>query len=197
MLSASPTPSTLAPVNGKVAKSGIGDVDLLMRYNWFVLDGYAFSSELLFGLPTGSDSDPNGLWLGDGEFNAAFRLSAGKSFHPQSYFITADIAYNVRAQDFSDELLYNLELGYGFFENRLLLILLLSGKESTSTVPSRNVTAAALGFSTNNQEYTAIIPKLLYKFDGGLGISASFGTASHGRNIGGGFVFAGGVFYAW
>jgi len=196
-LSATPSQLALSPVATKVTNSGIGDIDLLLRYNWFVVEGYAFSSEILFGLPTGSDNDPNGLWLGDGEFNTAFRLSVGKSFHPQSYFISADLAYNIRGGEFSDEVWYNIEFGYGFFEHRLLLILLLSGKESASTVPSRNITAASLGFSTNNQEYTAIIPKLLFKIDDRLGVSASFGTATHGRNIAGGFVFAGGIFYSF
>ena len=196
-LSATPSQLALSPVATKVTNSGIGDIDLLLRYTWFVVDGQAFSSEVLFALPIGDDTDPNGLWIGDGEFNTAFRLSVGKSFHPEPYFITADVAYNIRGKDFSDEVLYNIELGYGFLENRLLLILLLSGKESASTVPSRNVTAAALGFSTNNQEYTAIIPKVLYKLNEQFGISASFATATHGRNIAGGFVFAGGVFYAF
>jgi len=196
-LTATPSQLALSPIATKVTNSGIGDVDLLLRYNWFVVDGHAFSSEVLLSIPVGDDTDPNGLWIGDGEFNTAFRLSVGKSFYPEPYFITADAAYNIRGKDFSDEVLYNIEFGYGFLENRLHLILLLSGKESASTVPSRNVTAGALGFSTNNQEYTAIIPKILYKWNERFGISASFATATHGRNIAGGFVFAGGVFYGF
>jgi hypothetical protein len=91
--------------------------------------------------------------------------------------------------------IYNLELGYGLFESRLYIILLLSGKESTSSVPTKAAAALVYGLSNNNQEYTAIVPKLLYKHTDQLGASISFATATHGRNIAGGFVLAGGVFY--
>jgi len=194
-LSVSPLQSALAPLTSKLTNSGLGDIDLMARYNFLTGDGYAVSCGLRFGIPSGDSKKANGLILGDGEFNVAPILLLGRSFYPQPAYITADVAFNFRGNGFSNELLYNVEFGYGLFESRLYVILLLSGKESTSSVPSRFAAAALYGLSTNNQEYTAIVPKLLYKASDHLGISVSFATATHGRNIAGGFVFAGGVFH--
>ena len=194
-LSVAPLQSTLAPVTSRLINSGLGDIDVMARYNLLTENGYAVSSGLRFGIPSGDSKKANGLILGDGEFNVAPVLLLGRSFYPEPAYITADVAFNFRGSAFSNELLYNVELGYGLFESRLYVILLLSGKESTSSVPSKFVAASAYGLSTNNQEYTAIAPKLLYKFSDHLGVSISFATATHGRNIAGGFVFAGGVFH--
>ncbi len=194
-LSVSPMQSAFAPVTSKRTNSGLGDIDMTARYSLFLDNGYAASFGLRFGLPSGDSKNADGLILGDGEFNVAPVLLFGKSFYPLPAYIAADVAYNVRGSGFSNELLYNVELGYGFFKSRLYFILLLSGKESTSSIPSTPVAASAYGLSTNNQEYTAIVPKLLYKTSEHFGISISFATATHGRNIAGGFVFAGGVFY--
>ena len=195
MLSVSPTDPASAPVASKTSSSGIGDIDVVARYNVFVEQGYAAAIGVLFGVPSGNSKKSDGLILGDGEFNIAPRLLFGHSFYPIPAFITADFAYNFRGSGFSNEFLYNLEFGYGLMENSLYLILLLSGKESTSSVPSSATAASAFGLSTNNQEYTAIVPKALYRFSPEWGVSVSFATATHGRNIAGGFVFAGGVFY--
>lgn len=194
-LSVSPVQSAFAPVASRLTNSGLGDIDVTVRYNLFVDNGLAGSGGVRLGIPTGDSKNANGLILGDGEFNIAPVLLFGKSFHPHPAYIAADIAFNVRGSGFSNELLYNVELGYGFFESRLYFILLLSGKESTSSVPSKPAAASVFGLSTNNQEFTAIVPKLLYKASEHLGISISFATATHGRNIAGGFVFAGGVFH--
>jgi Putative MetA-pathway of phenol degradation len=195
MLSVKPTDLALAPLSSKTTRSGIGDIDITARYNLFVEQGYAASVGLLFGIPSGDTKNMNGLILGDGEFNVAPRLLVGHSFHPIPAFISADFAYNFRGSGFSNEFLYSLEFGYGLMENSLYVILLLSGKESTSSVPSAATAPSAFGLSTNNQEYTAIVPKLLYRFSPEWGASLSFATATHGRNIAGGFVFAGAVFY--
>jgi hypothetical protein len=178
----------------KVTNSGIGDIDVAVRRNWINKNGYAFSTEVQLGLPTGDQVDANGLVLGDGESNVAVRILGGRSFYPSPLYVTVDVAYNFRAKGFSDDVFYNAEIGYGFVENRLLVMVLLSGRESTSTKPTPMNAATELGLLTFNQEYTAIIPKVLYKFDEGWGISASYATAVHGRNVAGGAVLAGGVF---
>ena len=185
------------------SKSGISDVDLSMRYNWFRGNGFAISNEILLGFPSGKSSDASGLLLGDGEFNVLLKLLAGRSFHPLPLYVSADIGYNIRSEGnsdivanrgHSDDVLYNLEAGYGFLESRLFLILLLSGKESTSSVPSQSSSAGVFGLQTNNQEYTAWIGKVLYKFDPMFGCAVSYATATHGRNIAGGAVLAGSIF---
>lgn len=185
------------------SNSGISDVDLSMRYNWFRDDGLVISNEVLLGFPSGKSNDASGLLLGDGEFNVLLKILAGRSFHPAPLYLSADIGYNIRSEGssdlaayrgHSDDVLYNLEAGYGFLESRLYLIFLLSGKESTSKIPSQPGSAGRFGLQTNNQEYTAWIGKVLYKFDPMFGCAVSYATATHGRNIAGGAVLAGSIF---
>ena len=183
------------PNQVKLTNSGVGDIDIAIRGNLINKNGYALSTEVQLGLPTGDKNDPNGLVLGDGEFNVAARILGGRSFYPSPLYVTVDVAYNFRSKGFSDDVFYNAEIGYGFAENRLFLIVLFSGRESTSTNPTPMNAATGLGLLTFNQEFTAIIPKALYKFDERWGVSASYATAVHGRNVAGGSVLAGGVFY--
>jgi hypothetical protein len=197
-LSAEPKPAT----SPQRTNSGIGDIDLALRYSFLNRDGNALAGQLVFGIPVGDHKDPNGLYLGDGEFNVVARILFGRSFHPTPMYLAADVGFQYRTQEFSHDVLVNLEAGYAFADNRLYLILLISGRESLSNKPTlgpsaaaRDAVASGLGLLTNNQEYWAINPKLLYKFSNNLGIVASWATAVHGRNVAGGFVFAGGVFY--
>ncbi len=194
-LSAVPLSSTPVPVTSNLSNSGLADIDVMARYSLLAKDGYAVACGLRIGIPSGDSEEANGLVLGDGEFNIAPVLLCGRSFYPLPMYVTGDVAFNFRGNGFSNELLYNVELGYGFFDSRLYIILLLSGKESTSSVPTVFVPASVYGLSTNNQEFTALIPKVLYKFSDHLGCSVSFATATHGRNIAGGFVYAAGMFY--
>jgi len=194
-LSVSPLPSAPAPETSRLTNSGLGDIDLMARYHLLTENGYAASCGLRFGIPSGDSKNPNGLILGDGEFNVAPVILFGKSFFPLPAYLTVDAAINLRGSGFSNELLYHVEFGYGLFESRVYAILLLSGKEATSSIPSTSVEASVYGRSTNNQEYTAIVPKLLCKVSDHSGVAISFATATHGRNIAGGFVFAGAVFH--
>ncbi len=194
-ISVSPQPTLFAPSTTKLSNSGIGDIDVAARYSLWSQDGYILSGGVRVGIPAGDVKDRNGLVLGDGEYNAAPMVLFGKSFYPEPAYITADVGFNFRGKSFSNELLYNIEAGYGFLDSRLFLILLISGKESTSSVPTKYYAATAYGLWNNNQEYTAIAPKVLYKVSEHTGISLSFTTAVHGRNIAGGFVFAAGVFH--
>ena len=195
-LSVTPTTDPAGTTRQKAHNSGPGDCDLTFRYRWLASAGYVASAEVIAGLPTGTIDRQDGLILGDGEYNIALGMLVGKSLHPTPSYLSASAYYNVRGTAFSDELSYTIEFGYGLFGSRLYAILQLYGKESTSTVPTRTGEAAAgLGLSSNNQEFTAIIPKLFFKASERTGISVSFATATHGRNVAGGFVLAGGLLY--
>jgi hypothetical protein len=181
---------------------GIGDIELALRHSWLNKGGNAFSTAIEVGIPSGQHNDPQGLYLGDGEVNVTARLLYGHSWYPLPLYCSADAAIDFRTNDFANDFFYNLEAGYGFMENRLYVILRVSGRESTSSKPTirstssaSDIAAAGLGLLTNNQEYAAIIPKVLYRFHKHWGAIGSWGTAIHGRNVAGGFVFAGGIFY--
>ncbi len=177
--------------------SGIGDLSLSFRYNVSQGGGYAVSGLALLGIPTGDSKDARGLLLGDGEFNAGVGLSVGKSFYPIPLYVNAELLYDFRAGDFSNDIFYGFEVGYGLLSDRLYVILLLSGRESTSTKPTMPTPAARFGLHTNNQEFTSIVPKLFLKLGDGWSASLAYFTATHGRNVAGGAVLSAGVSYEY
>ncbi len=184
------------------SNSGVGDVDLGLKYGLVNRGGFVLSGEALFSLPVGSTKNPDGLRLGDGEFNTTLRLLAGTSFYPVPAYLSADLGFNFRSNNFSHDVPFGIEAGYAFLDARLYIILLISGKESLSNKPTlganssrAEMNAAALGLYGNNLEFLAIIPKLLFKINQQWTITASYATAAHGRNVAGGVVFAGGVLY--
>ena len=179
----------------EVSASGIGDLVATAQMELLRQGGSVLSAGLLFGFPTGDTTNTDGLWLGDGEFNVAPRILYGLSLYPLPMYLSADLGYNIRGQGYSDEIFGALEAGYGLFESRLYAIVQLSVQKSTNTEPSRDIPAARLGFYNNNREFVAITPKILYKFESGLGVVLSYATATSGRNVAGGAVLAGSVFY--
>jgi hypothetical protein len=187
---------------GKISNSGLGDLDISLRRSWYCEDGFTFAGELLLGLPIGSRKDANGLYLGDGEFNVNPRFLAGKSFYPIPLYLTAELGFNYRAQGFSHDVPFGLEIGYGILEKKLYVILQILGRESLSNQPTlpttpsvSDIAASTIGAFGNNMEFLAIIPKIYFKATENVGISFSYATAAHGRNVAGGVVLAGGVIY--
>lgn len=187
---------------GKVSTSGIGDIDVMIRKTLHQSSGVILAGEILFGIPSGSRSNASGLFLGDGEFNVTPRFLFGTSFHPAPAYFTADIGFNFRTNDFSHDIPYGIEAGYGFLDGKLYAILQISGRESLSNKPTLKSNASAAeaaasgaGLHGNNLEFLAIVPKLYYKATDSIGISVSYATAAHGRNVAGGAVLAGGILY--
>ena len=189
------TASVVPPVPSDVSASGIGDLVATAQFAILNHGASVLSAGFLVGFPTGDTTSTDGLWLGDGEFNVAPRLLYGLSLYPVPMYLSADLGYNIRGAGYSNEFFGSIEAGYGFLESRLYAILQLSVQKSTKTDPSRDIPAARLGFYNNNREFVAITPKLLYKFRGGLGVVVSYATATSGRNVAGGAVVAGSVFY--
>lgn len=185
------------------SKAGnIGDIDLGVKYTWHNSNGLVLSSEVLLGLPTGKTASTGGLYLGDGEFNVLARVLAGKSFYPIPLYLSGDAGFNFRSNNFSNDVQFGLEAGYGIVEGRLFLILQMAAAISTNNRPTfvpgagtSDLSAAYFGLYSNNREFTAFVPKLYYKATKELGISVSYATATHGRNVAGGAVLAGGVLY--
>jgi hypothetical protein len=187
--------SFVPPEPADVSHSGIGDLVATARLAILRQGGSVLSAGVVFGFPTGDTTNTDGLWLGDGDFSVAPRLLYGLSLYPLPAYLSADLGYNIRGAGYSDEVFGNLEAGYAFLESRLWAIVQLSVQKSTRQEPSRDIPAARLGLYNNNREFVAITPKLLYKLGGGLGFVVSYATATSGRNVAGGAVLAGSVFY--
>ena len=160
----------------------------------------ALAGELLVGIPTGSATHSRGLLLGDGETSVELRFLASRSFHPFPAYASAVVGYNIRGPGFSDEVMTEIEAGIGVFEYRVIPILHLSVRRSLRTQASPDpsvVPAALLGLDTHNREWTAVVPKVLVRAGGGVGVVISYATALHGRSVAGSAVLAASVFFEW
>jgi len=190
-----PTSSMMVPPPREISNAGIGDLTASAQLKLLQRGGSVLSAGVLAGFPAGDTTNAEGLWLGDGEFNVAPRILYGLSLRGLPAYLSAELGYNIRGVGYSDEIFGNLEAGYGMLERRLYLIVLLSVLQSTNTEPSRDIPAARLGLYNNNREFVALTPKVLYKFGTGLGVVASYATATSGRNVAGGAVLAASLFY--
>lgn len=186
---------------GEVSAGGIGDVDLGIRRSWDLGSGHVGALELVSTLPTGDHDNPDGLLLGTGGWGFLVGPSWAKSFHPLPLYITASAGVRVRTGEYSHEVRYGVEAGYGLFDNAAMLILEVAGQESFGNRPTLaaaprpdDVRAAALGLLNNNREYLAITPKLLVRPGHSWGIVLSYATAAKGRNVAGGAVLGAGVY---
>ena len=157
---------------------GLGDIDLALQYQ--ILDGkYKLSGSVWLGINSGDyNAGRYGvIHLGDGDFNQMGRVDLSSSF--KSFWWNTYGAFNNRTNDFSDEIRFGGE--FGWRSNRLSAIAkvdakfsMFNGSRSDSHSPS---------IYSNNQEYFAISPQVLYEFHNHVGVMAEAGFAVHSRNI--------------
>lgn len=158
---------------------GFGDMDLALKYK--VWDkGVNIAVSLTAGINSGNykAGKTGTLHLGDGEFNQMLRVDASKGFN-KGLFSTLFFGYNNRTNGFSDELHFGGEIG--FQKNKFIGILKVYGRKSLFNEPRKD--SAIPGLYSDNLEYFAISPQILYKLKGNIGLMAEAGFATFARNI--------------
>ncbi len=166
-------------ISAGAKRNGIGDIDLGIRYP--LLTGkWSVSLNVMFGLPTGNSTDVNALFTGDGEFNQLAKINVGTG--ATRWWTQGGIGFNNRTKNNSDEIRYDLELGYKFLDERLLAMLKISGIQSLNNGAGFG---AATGLYSNNVEYTGIGPEVLYYLNRSkkYGISGRVAGALGARNV--------------
>lgn len=116
--------------------SGIGDVELALRYN-LATEPFVLSAQLLLKAPYFYDRDDS-LQLGNGQEDFEFRLQLGKSLGNAGYY-NVEAGYRFRVDAPADEYRYLLEYG-GDVSERVYLRAKLDGLAaagSSSTAPAR------------------------------------------------------------
>ncbi len=108
------------------AVTGVSDPSVGARVGLLTSNNLSVSGALLLGLPLGQNSNPDGLFTGDGEFNQILKLEVGYSFYPVPAYFSAGAGVNMRSKGFSDDFIANAELGYSVTPD-LLVNLKLSG----------------------------------------------------------------------
>jgi len=96
-------------ITGDVETTGIGDVDIGLRYN-ILNDKWVVSSQVLYKAPFFYDEDED-LPLGNGQSDLEVRLQVGRSLFPYGYF-GIEAGYRFRAESPSDEFRYLVEYGF-------------------------------------------------------------------------------------
>lgn len=94
-----------------VDTSGIGDVDLGVRYNLYNEGWGLVSLQGLVKIPSAYDED-DALPLGNGQYDLEVRVLYGRSLYPKPMYYGVEVGYRGRADEPSDEVKYLLEFGY-------------------------------------------------------------------------------------
>jgi hypothetical protein len=161
--------------------NSIGDFDIGIKYGFFQDKPVVMAVSLTLGLPLGETQGGEGriLQTGDGEFNQLVRVEASHSFYPLPIYVSVVAGFNNRTNGFSDEFHLGGEIGYS--QNKLTAILKLYSINSFYNGEATDVSQGSI-FS-NNLEYVALTPEVLYQLGDHFGVSASVGTALSGKRI--------------
>lgn len=177
----------------KLNNSGFADSDVGFRVGLLGIGNSVVSAEVLFGLPIGDDSQPDGLLTGDGEFNQLFKLGFGHSFYPKPAYFSAEVGFNNRTQGYSDEIHYAAEIGYSF-GNKWLVDFKIRGirsiKNGSDTVVGGMATSTA-----NNQSYLSYGAEINYLINASIGLTLGVDSATFIENTIGAPTYSFGIFY--
>ena len=169
---------------GKLSAWATGDAEVGLKYALLYNKQIAVSIQFLIGIPSGKKPGDiiGGLHTGDGEWNETIRLDAGSGFRIGSNDGWWNLygGFNIRSDDFADELLYGFESGLKLSNNKLTFIARIGGIESVGE-GSQPVNPQSL-FS-NKREYLSFAPEVIYHLSDAWGITAGVGTAFSGQNI--------------
>lgn len=163
------------------AVSGISDAEIGGRVGLLRNGPTVLSAVWRLGIPLGDNTQANGLFTGDGEFNQLFALQLGHSFYPAPLYFTSEAGFNNRTQGYSDELRYEAELGYSV-TRAWAMYFKINGVESFHN-GNANVRGGMGGLFANNQRFLAYGPGVFYAFYKNLGVNARAAFATRGQNV--------------
>lgn len=160
---------------GSDAKSGTGDWELGARIGLLTKGPTVVSIQVMAGLPLGdSYTDQEvGLFTGDGEFNQLFSLQVGRSLWPTPGYLKAEIGFNNRESDYSDELRYALEAGFMVGE-RIGVSGWLRGVKALGTEDE---------WTRNDQQYVSFGPEINFYVTSNAGITAGVTKYTSAHNV--------------
>lgn len=160
---------------GSNTKAGTGDWEIGARIGLLTNRPTVVSLQVMAGLPLGdSFSDQEvGLFTGDGEFNQLFSLQVGHSLWPTPGYLKAEIGFNNRESDFSDELRYALEAGF-MMDERIGVSAWVRGVKALGTGDE---------WTVNDQQYVSFGPEINFYVTTSAGITAGVTKYSGARNL--------------
>ncbi|MCB0652548.1 MAG: hypothetical protein KDC85_14825 [Saprospiraceae bacterium] len=182
------------------AINGLGDIDVGLKYG-LTKPGARFliAASVFFGIPTGITGGGTfeNLQTGDGEFNQMVQIDAGTSLNfgkKVAGYTSAYVGFNNRTKEYSEEFRFGVELGAGFFNQKLWVTGRVGGIESFkngATAASNNSTT----IFANNTEYISFSLETNYYMTKRVGVSAAFAGAWRGEIIAARPSYSVGIFY--
>jgi len=178
----------------------IGDIDLRIKYGLLNTTKVVLAPSLLLGLPTGKNGggSQGNLQTGDGEFNVYPRVDASTAHRifEQTVYASAYGGYNLRSNNYSDEVRWGGEIGIGLIEDRFWFNFKVDNvtSQKNGLPPSESV---GTGIFANNTEFTALTYEGAIYVDKAKkwGVSASYSTARNAKLILAAPSYNVGVFY--
>lgn len=160
---------------GSDAKTGTGDWELGARIGLLTKGPTVVSIQVMAGLPLGDSFSEQevGLFTGDGEFNQLFSLQVGRSLWPTPGYLKAEIGFNNRESDFSDELRYALEAGF-MIDERIGVSVWLRGVKALGTEGE---------WTRNDQQYVSFGPEINFYLTSNAGITAGLTKYTGAHNV--------------
>ena len=160
---------------GSDSKTGTGDWELGARIGLLTNRATVVSLQVMAGLPLGDSFSEQevGLFTGDGEFNQLISLQVGHSLWPTPGYLKAEIGFNNRESDFSDELRYALEAGF------------MVGERIGVSGWIRGVKALGTGdeWTVNDQQYVSFGPEINFYITSNAGITAGVTKYTGAHNL--------------
>ncbi|NIP28268.1 MAG: hypothetical protein GWO38_31770 [Phycisphaerae bacterium] len=163
------------------SKSGFADFDIGLRMGLLRKGGAVLSTEALLGVPVGDNTQKNGLYTGDGEFDQSLKLQFGYSFFPVPAYFTSEVGMRNRNEGYSDEFRYAAEIGYTL-GGKFIVVFKVRGVESLNN-GADNVTGGMGGLFANNQSYLAYGPEISFLLSHVVGFTAAIEGAARGENV--------------
>ncbi|MDD9949292.1 MAG: hypothetical protein OXU48_07155 [candidate division Zixibacteria bacterium] len=161
---------------GSEAKSGTGDWEVGARIGLLTNRATVVSIQIMAGLPLGdsfSDQQEVGLFTGDGEFNQLFMLQVGHSLWPTPGYLKAEIGFNSRESDFSDEIRYAVEAGF-MIDERVGVSGWIRGAKAVGTDEE---------WTVYDQQYVSFGPEMSFYFTPNAGITAGVTRYAGAHNV--------------
>ena len=172
---------------------GLGNVMLAAKYTFFQ-SGLNVAGQLLTESPIYRVDNTTGLRTGYNSFTVCPSLLVGGGSNRIYGF--GNLGYALRTGGYSEELRYDLEIGFKPVK-RFWIALALNNKKSfkNGTVNEGNVTKTSL--YVNNQSYNAFGLKFSYGFTEKIGLNLSAYGAFGGQNVAGAPTFNSSIYYKW
>jgi len=178
----------------KTKTTGVGDIDLAVKYRLFKGESAVISVQGLVKIPEAYDKN-RALPLGNGQYDAEAKLLLGKSLYPLPLYFGLELGYRMRFQAPADEFKLLAELGYSVTDK----LYLRTKVDATLGAGNSDKGLVVEGNPLLSLDYDLIKLELTagYRISKTLGVEFTYTPDIAGKNIAAGRNFQLALFYTF